>query len=221
VMLYQCERLSHSYNGHPVFDLPRLAVPEGSRFAVVGPNGSGKTTLLEILVGLLEPSEGALRFFDAPMCLPLSAEMRSRIGYVSQQPFALPGKVLEGVMLALGSAGLRTERKARAMAALERLGIAALAERSERLLSVGQLRLVALARALAREAPLLVLDEPFAFGDETFEARLGQALDDHHRSGGTVIMTSPRPATLSGWATDSLELPGQVRTVGGSISALG
>lgn len=205
-MVYQCEGLSHSYNGHAVFEVDRLTVPEGSRFAVVGPNGSGKTTLLEILVGLLEPSAGALRFLGTPMRLPLSAEMRSRIGYVSQQPFALPGKVISGVMLAVGSAGLRTERKSRATAALESLGIAPLAEQPERLLSVGQLRLVALARALAREAPLLVLDEPFAFGDETFEARLSQVLDDHHRNGGTVVMTSPRLATVSGWATDLLEL---------------
>lgn len=205
-MLYQAERLGHSYNGHAVFEVAGLAVPEGSRFAVVGPNGSGKTTLLEILVGLLEPSQGELRFFDAPMRLPLAAELRSRIGYVSQQPFALPGSVLTGVMLALGSAGLRTERKDRAMVALDRLGIATLSGHSERVLSVGQLRLVALARALAREAPLLVLDEPFAFGDETFEARLGEALDEHHRNGGTVIMTSPRPTAISGWATDVLEL---------------
>lgn len=205
-MIYRAARLLHRYNSRVAFELHDLAVPEGSRFAVVGANGCGKTTLMEILVGLMTPSEGELLFHDAPMRLPLDKEMRSRVAYVAQQPFALPGIVVENVMLAQGRGRTRADARRRAVDWLGRFGIEALAERPERTLSVGQLRLAALARAAAREAPLLVLDEPLAFVDEAFESIVLDVLDRHHRAGGTVVMTNPRARAVAGWASEVLDL---------------
>ncbi len=205
-MIYRAQRLMHAYNGSAALEVGELIVPKGSRFAVVGPNGSGKTTLMEILVGLLKPTTGDVWFLDRPMRLPLSKELRKRVSYVAQQPFPLPGTVLSNVMLALGPGRAHDDAKKMALGWLERLGVERLARRQERTLSVGQLRLAALARAAARQAPLLVLDEPFAFVDETFEGALHEVLDEHHQAGGTIVMTSPRPKSVEGWATDILEL---------------
>lgn len=205
-MIYRAQRLVHRYNGRVALDLHDLAIPEGSRFAVVGPNGCGKTTLMEILVGLMAPSDGELCFYDRPLCLPLGHELRSRVAYVAQQPFALPGRVIENVMLALGRGRARAQNRRLALGWLERFGIEALADRLERTLSVGQLRIAALARAAAREAPILVLDEPFAFVDEVFEGVVRDVLDRHHRAGGTIVMTNPRRSALANWATGIVDL---------------
>ncbi len=205
-MIYRAQRLLHRYNGRVALQVHDLAIPQGSRFAVVGPNGCGKTTLMEILVGLLAPSEGELFFYDRPLHLPLDKDQRSRVAYVAQQPFALPGSVIDNVVLALGRGRSRAQNRRIAFGWLELLGIEALADRSERTLSVGQLRLATLARAAARDAPLLVLDEPFAFVDETFEAIVQRVLERHHSAGGTIVMTNPRRSALANWATEVLEL---------------
>ena len=205
-MIYRAQRLLHRYNGRVALEVHDLAVPQGSRFAVVGPNGCGKTTLMEIFVGLMAPSEGELFFYDRPLRLPLSRELRSRVAYVAQQPFALPGLVVENVMLAIGRGRTRAHSRRLALGWLERFGIETLADRLERTLSVGQLRIAALARAAAREAQLLVLDEPFAFVDELFEGVVRDVLDCHHRAGGTIVMTNPRRSALASWATDMIDL---------------
>jgi len=205
-VIYRAQRLLHRYNDRVALELHDLAVPEGSRFAVVGPNGCGKTTLMEILVGLTAPTEGEVLFLDRPLRLPLGKELRSRVAYVAQQPFALPGRVVDNVTLALGRSRSRGRNRRIALDWLERFGIEVLADRLERTLSVGQLRLAALARAAAREAPLLVLDEPFAFIDESFESLVRDVLDRHHGAGGTIVMTNPRPSALETWTTDVLDL---------------
>ncbi len=205
-MIFRARGLARRFEGGETLTFPDLDVPEGSRFGVVGRNGSGKTTLLELLAGLAPRAEGTLELCGRAMDLPLAAEQRSLIGYVAQQPFPLPGAAEANVVLAVQTGGTRTERRHEAHAWLERFGIGALADKSERKLSIGQLRRVALARAFARQPRVLVLDEPFAFGDPAYRQTLSELLEQHHEAGGTTVVTSPQPGELDGWATHGIEL---------------
>ncbi len=130
---------------------------------LVGPNGGGKTTLMRLILGLLEPQRGTVRVFGQP---PI--EVRSRIGYVPQHPcidLSVPAEVLEVVLmgrLARSSWGPRFARRHldAAFEALDLTGSTALAHRRFSELSGGQRQRVLIARALAAEAELLLLDEP-------------------------------------------------------------
>mgnify|MGYP000731245572 CR=1 FL=1 len=146
---------------------------------VIGPNGGGKTTLLRIILGLLEPQRGVVRVLGrAPR------EVRTRIGYVPQHARIDPGvpaSVLDVVLtgrLARSSWGFRYGRGhvEAAMAALEQTEMAALAGRTMATLSGGQRQRVLIARALASDAELLLLDEPTAGVDPHMEQSLTDLL---------------------------------------------
>jgi zinc transport system ATP-binding protein len=139
-------------------------VVEGNDFlGLVGPNGGGKTTLLRVLLGLLEPQQGRVLIFGEEPEI-----VRSRVGYVPQLATidaSVPAVVRDVVLmgrLSRSSWGPRfdPEQMAAAQAALEQAGAAALAGRRFGELSGGQQQRILIARALAADAELLILDEP-------------------------------------------------------------
>jgi len=170
-------RLRHLRGGREVLRIHKLSVAAGRRLAVLGPNGSGKTTLLRLLAGLEGPTEGSVELDGRPTAaLPLSA--RRTIGYVTQQPGLLTTTVRRNVELPLGWRGVpRSLRRKQALAALERLGVAHLAERPAQLLSGGERQRINLARSLAVEPSVLLLDEPAAALDAETRAAFLDDLD--------------------------------------------
>ncbi len=166
-----------------------LEVEEGEVVAIVGPNGSGKTTLLKVLATLYAPSVGRV-LADGTDFWSLSEDertsLRRRLVYVHEKPTLFRGTVLDNVML-----GLRLRRvgdaEKRAMDVLEALGIAKLASRGRRELSAGQAQLVALARAIAVEPEVLLLDEPFAYLDEANRSRVAEVLTELNSERGVAI----------------------------------
>ncbi len=180
--------------GRPILSLDALEVPPGARLLVSGPNGSGKTTLLRVLAGLEPPTRGRIDGFP---------ERRRRV-LVHQAPYLVRGDVRSNVMLGLRGRGLDAgERKARVERLLADFGLAAVADRAAQLLSGGERRRVALARALVLEPDLLLLDEPLADLDAAGRDALEAALAARPKL--TVVTASPLPVP-SFLAADEIQL---------------
>jgi iron complex transport system ATP-binding protein len=191
--------------GHRIRDVS-LSLHEGEICCLLGPNGAGKTTLLRCLLGLLQPERGTIAIHGKAID-GLSARALARlVAYVPQNtmtpfPFTALEMAVMGRTPYLGVAATPSaaDRHA-ARDHLERLGIAALADRIFSTLSGGQRQLVLLARALVQEAPILVLDEPTAALDYGNEVRLLQIVGDLAREGRSVLMTTHQPAHAFGHA---------------------
>lgn len=152
----------------------------GELLALVGPSGSGKTTLLRAIAGLYRPAQGWVRcasetWFDATAGICLTAQRR-RIGFVFQDYALFPHlTALDNVMSAMEHVP-RGERRARAAGWLSRVRLQGLEDRYPAQLSGGQRQRVAVARALAREPRVLLLDEPFSAVDQVTRRRLQREL---------------------------------------------
>jgi NitT/TauT family transport system ATP-binding protein len=171
-----------------VLDGLDLRVAEREIVAIVGPNGCGKSTLLRVISGLLPPDQGRVLAFDSTVAGP-----EPRIGLVFQEPRLLPWcDVLTNVAFPLELAGIgRSERQARAMEALRLTGLEAFAEAFPDQLSGGMAQRAALARALAPEPDVLLLDEPFS----ALDAMTRERLDDEllalwGKTGATIVLVT-------------------------------
>lgn len=174
-------------------EVPYLEVRVGEILSLVGPNGSGKTTLLMALGLLISPKKGSILFSGQPTYgLRSPLDLRRRIAMVFQEPLLLSGTVLDNGALGLKLRGVRGRAlRSKAMEALERLGVAHLRNRSVRDLSGGEAQRVSLARALAVEPELLLLDEPFSSLDPPTRDQLLDDLEGVLRATGTTaVMTT-------------------------------
>ncbi|HJV70369.1 phosphate ABC transporter ATP-binding protein [Ideonella sp.] len=158
-----------------------LALVRGERVALVGANGSGKSTLLRAMHGLVPLSQGQ-RLADAPA---------PRLAMVFQRPFMLRLSARANVELGLMLQRMpRTQRRERAMRALERVGLLAEAGRIARVLSAGQQQRLALARAWAVQPDVLLLDEPTASLDPSAKREVESLIADFTAQGMTIMLSS-------------------------------
>jgi len=191
------DHLSFSYDGVEALRDVTLHVERGCNLGIIGPNGGGKTTLLKIVLGLLEGYRGSVRV----MGLDPSQVCRRGdvVGYVAQKPDfepRFPVTVRQVVRMGLtGKTGL-LRRHARAdldevEALMERLDVAALADRPIGELSGGQQQRVFIARALAARPGILLLDEPTVGVDVAGQQRFAELIHSLHESLGlTIIVVS-------------------------------
>jgi len=172
----------------PVLDAISFEVAEREVVAIVGPNGSGKSTLLRLLVGLIEPDAGSITLDGQPV-----ADADPRVGLVFQEPRLLPWRrALDNIALPLELAGRPpAERRRRAQELLALVGLEGFAAAYPHQLSGGMRQRLAIARALAREPSVLLLDEPFSALDamtrERFNAEL---LEVWQRTGTTIVLVT-------------------------------
>ncbi len=155
-----------------------FALAPGEVLGVVGPNGSGKSTLVRLLSGVLSPYAGSARVGGDEVATLPRRELARRLAVVPQEPrFEAPFTTLEVVLLGrhphLAGIAFESERDLdRARAALSRVDALALADRPVGELSSGERQRVVMARALAQETPLLLLDEPSSFLDLAHQVAL-------------------------------------------------
>ncbi len=165
-----------------------LRVAEREIIAIVGPNGCGKSTLLRVICGLLAPDRGTVLAFDSTV-----AGVDPRVGLVFQEPRLLPWRdVLANVAFPLELAGTeRNEREARAKQALQLTGLEAFTQAYPDQLSGGMAQRAALARALAPEPDVLLLDEPFSALDAMTRERLDiELLSLWGKTGTTIVLVT-------------------------------
>ncbi len=170
-----------------------LRVPIGARVALVGPNGAGKSTLIKSVAGLLPALSGEVRIFGLPI-----RESHHRVGYLPQRgdpdwrfPISVRELVLTGRHVHLGWFR-RSGREDLAVVSrtLDLLGLGAVAGRQIGRLSAGQQQRALLARALAQEANLLLLDEPLIAVDTETREVIARVLDDLKKQGKTVVIAT-------------------------------
>lgn len=205
--------LTAGYGGKPVLWGVDYLAPAASLVAIVGPNGAGKSTLIKAVLGLLPLAAGAVAFWDRPL-----PAVRRRVGYVPQRgsvDWDFPVSVEEVVTMGrYGMLGwlrpvMRRHRDA-ARACLDQVGMADLAGRQISQLSGGQQQRVFLARALAQEADLYFMDEPFAGIDAATETALVEVLRRLRAEGRTVIVVHHDLSTVPDYFDDVLLLNGRV-----------
>jgi ABC-type ATPase involved in cell division len=198
-------RLFHvakSYPGAEVLLDVSLAIEPGELVVISGRAGSGKSVLLRLLAGLETPTRGwiAIDGFTLSATSPwANAAHRRRLAVVTQGAALVPEmSALDNVALALtvGGVGVAAARRS-AGELLDRLDLLRLATRPVRLLSSGERKWIAVARALVREdARLLIADEPTADLDSADEELLGELLDERRRLGAAIVVTSQEPGLL-------------------------
>ena len=198
--------LHHAYGATEVLHGVDLAVARGEVVAVMGPSGGGKSTLLHLLGGLLAPRSGEVILDGARLdSLPerrRAARRLERIGFVFQFGDLVPElTVVENVELPLRLTGTRpAAAHGRAMAMLDRLGIAGHAGKRLSAVSGGQAQRAAVARALVHEPAVVLADEPTgaldqAAGEVVLEALVGAAKDQ-----GTAVVLVTHELSVAAWA---------------------
>jgi ABC-type Mn2+/Zn2+ transport system ATPase subunit len=178
--------LTVSYNGNQVLAGVSLDVRAGERVAIVGPNGAGKSTLFKAMVGLIHPQAGSIETNGA------------EIGYVTQRSavdWSFPVTVHDVVMMGrIGKMGWLHWQRPRdreiVRRCLERVGMLRNADRQIGELSGGQQQRVFIARALAQEATILLMDEPFSGVDTPTQEAVLEILDDLHEQGVTLLVST-------------------------------
>lgn len=165
-----------------------LDVHPGELMHVSGPNGTGKTTLLRVVSGLLRPEKGSVAWQGRPITATAS-EYQAVLAYASHEP-ALKSDLtaLENLRFTVGLKRRVTAAELRA--SLERTGVGTCADLPARVLSAGQRRRVAMARVLAFQADLWLLDEPFANLDASGSALLSALLAEHIGRGGAALVVA-------------------------------
>lgn len=187
---YQLQNIQLFYGAQCALDIPALRIEHGRTLAILGQNGAGKSTLLSLLALLIKPANGELLLFGEATH-KITRRQRRRIGLVSQQPYLLPGSVRDNIALALRCQQInKSEYAERIEQALSAVNLTQLADQDAATLSGGELKRAALARVLAYQPDILLLDEPFSHLDSQHIRQLEDLIQQLGNDRRTVIFTT-------------------------------
>ena len=208
------ENLSFSYKSQPVLRKVDFTAQAGRLLAVLGPNGAGKSTLFRCMLGLLRHYEGSIRIDGSDARQLTAAQLARRIAYIPQShqaafSYTVFDMVLMGTAHRFSPFSVPGKReKEQAMQALEQVGVGAIAGKSYAQLSGGEQQLVLIARAIAQQTCILVMDEPTSNLDFGNQLRIMQRVKELTNGGYTVLMSSHNPQHALQFADEVLALHG-------------
>lgn len=190
--IIRLQNVHFSYNAIPVLEDISLSIRQTDFLGIIGPNGGGKTTLLKLILGLLEPTQGDIRVFGQS-----PRKMRHLIGYMPQLfvfDFSFPISVMEVALmgrLSRNKLGRRFSKSDHQIAyeALKKVGMESLRDRDIGELSGGQRQRVFIARALAMQPRVLLLDEPVASVDPQWQKQFFELLHQLNNELAIVLVT--------------------------------
>ncbi len=207
----EVEQLSVTLGGNRIVDALAADVEEGEWVALIGPNGAGKTTALRAVAGLVG-YDGRVRMLGTDAATLNRRQLARLVALVPQVPL-IPGDISVREYVLLGRTpyvgyfgGERRSDHEAADAALEQLDLAAFATRRLDTLSGGERQRATLARALAQDAPILLLDEPTAALDVGRQQQVLELVDSLRRSRGLTVVSTMHDLTLAGQYADRLLL---------------
>ncbi|WP_126974738.1 metal ABC transporter ATP-binding protein [Frigidibacter oleivorans] len=192
----RAENVTATYrNGHVALRDASFAVPAGSIAALIGPNGAGKSTLFKTVMGLVPAGGGRVEILGQPVAAALKAQAVAYVPQAEEVDWTFPVLVEDVVMMGrYGRMGFlrrpRAADRAAVDAALTRVGMAPFRHRQIGELSGGQRKRVFLARALAQEARVILLDEPFAGVDTATEGQIVTLLRALGAEGRTMLVAT-------------------------------
>jgi len=207
-----CEQVSFSYGVAEVLSSISFSVSAGEIFGLLGPNGSGKSTLVRLMSGVRSPQRGRVTYAGRDLRAYRREELARAIGVVPQETtIELPFSVLEVVLMGrspyLGKFGFESVHDlAVAQRAMEQTGVDALAAREVHALSGGERQRVILARALAQEPRVLLLDEPTAFLDIKHQVAVYDLIRQLSREQGLAVVAILHDLNLAALYCDRLAL---------------
>jgi len=199
-MMLKVENLAFGFpqGGRNLRDIS-FTLSRGDVACILGPNGAGKTTLIRCLLGGLSPAEGTVTVDGIPSHSLNARQFATKVAHVPQSTHSVFGHLVRDIVLMGRSAHLSmmqapsSRDREIAEAALERVGVANLADRQFATVSGGERQLCLLARALAQEAPILIMDEPAASLDFGNQIRILGIVASLARSGYAILMTTHHP----------------------------
>ncbi|HUQ39940.1 MAG TPA: ATP-binding cassette domain-containing protein [Acidimicrobiales bacterium] len=186
--MLELDRLTRRFGGNAALDGFTCSIPAGAVLGFLGPNGAGKTTAMRIVMGILAPDSGEVRWQGRR----ITADDHLRFGYLPEERGLYPRMIVLDQLVYLGRLHGMSETAARTSATswLDRLGLADRAGDNLEALSLGNQQRVQLAAALVHSPDLLVLDEPFSGLDPVGIDALSSVLEEEAKRGVTVLFSS-------------------------------
>jgi iron complex transport system ATP-binding protein len=220
-LILSLQDVEHDFGAGPVLRGVSCEVAPGDFLAIIGPNGAGKSTLVRAAAGLLRPRRGRVLLGGQPIETLPRREVARRLALVPQETtLAFPFRALEIVLMGrhphLGAWQLESGAdRELARQALARVGLAGLEERRFHEMSGGERQRLVLARAIAQQAPILLLDEPTAFLDLRHQVAIYDILADLSAAGSTVVVVTHDVNLAGAYCRRALALrDGRVRASG-------
>ncbi|MBT3223729.1 MAG: ATP-binding cassette domain-containing protein [Proteobacteria bacterium] len=187
-LAYRLNSVTHRYKEPVVLDIPQLELESGRIYALLGPNGSGKSTLLQIMALLLRPTTGTVQMLGE---VTGGLEHRRQVTLIHQKPVLFSTSVFNNVAFGLRARGLAgPELEERVTKALKLVDLVGFAGRTARQLSGGEGQRVIIARALTLETPILLLDEPMSYLDDSSRPLLFDLLRHRCEEHGTTVIVA-------------------------------